>query len=297
MIDRLVKAIEEKNNPSVIGLDPVFEMMPEEFIKKHKVLNPDTVADIYLEFNKNIIDAIYDIVPAVKPQIAMYETLGHFGIKAYEETVKYAKEKGLIVIGDVKRGDISSTAKAYASHINGIKIGNKIFDPWGVDAVTLAPYMGSDSIKPFLEACEKKDKGVFVLLKTSNESSSEIQDLIIDGEPLYMKVADLISDLGKDLIGESGFSKVGAVVGATKKEDGERLRKRLKNTFFLVPGYGAQGGTADDIAGFLTEDKKGIIVNSSRGVIFAYKKSGNSDFAAEARKAAIAMKKDLEKIG
>lgn len=300
MIDKLIDAIKKKDNPSVVGLDPTIEMMPEYLKKKYFRQygpTPEGVAEMFFAFNKQIIDAVYDIVPAVKPQIAMYEKLGVPGIDAYNRTCMYAYSKGLVVIGDIKRGDISSTAAAYAAHLGGADIkGERVFT-WMEEAVTLNPYMGSDGIKPFLEACAQYRKGVFVLVKTSNPSSSELQDLVLqDGRTVYEAAAQLVDEWGADLIGRYGYSEVGAVVGATHKEQGEKLRSEHPHMFFLVPGFGAQGASADDVAGFFDENGIGAIINSSRGITSAYKKDTSiqeEEFAKAARDAALRMKDQL----
>ncbi len=299
MIDRLMNKIEEMANPTVVGLDPTYEMIPHTI--KDEILetygrNPEAVGKMFLRFNQEIIDHIYDLVPAVKPQIAMYEQYGIEGLKTYLETIDYAKQKGLIVIGDIKRGDISSTAAAYAAHLGGVEIEGDRFDLWKEDAVTLNPYMGFDGIKPFILPCKEYDKGIFILVKTSNPSGKEIQDLVTDGRPVYENVAQLVSQWGELVMGENGYSKVAAVVGATYKEQGEDLRKRMPHTFFLIPGYGAQGASGNDIKGYFDKQGRGCIVNSSRGIIAAYQKDskyGDHNFADAARDAALMMKRDL----
>lgn len=303
MIDRLINGIKEKGNPSVAGLDPTLEMVPddlrEEFFAEYG-MTARAVGKLFYEFNRNIIDQICDIVPAVKPQIAMYEKFGTEGLKAYNDTCAYAKQKGLIVIGDIKRGDISSTAAAYAAHIGGAQIGENKLETWQEDAVTLNPYMGSDGIRPFIEVCKEGGKGIFLLVKTSNPSSSEMQDLVLaDGRTVYEAAGDLVELWGEEAMGAQGYSNVGAVVGATHREEGAKLRKRMPHTFFLVPGYGAQGGTAEDIAEFFDENGIGAIVNSSRGITAAYKKSdefSDSEYAKAAREAAIRMRDDLRRV-
>lgn len=303
MIDRLIDAIKEKGNPSVAGLDPTLEMIPDFLKEKYFAeygKTPEAVAAMFLEFNTNIIDALADVVPAVKPQIAMYEKFGIPGLEAYNKTCRYAAEKGLIVIGDIKRGDISSTAAAYAAHLGGADIEGVHVDTWYEDSVTLNPYMGSDGIKPFLDYCEKYDKGLFILVKTSNPSSSELQDLVLEnGETVYEASGQLVEEWGEALRGKYGYSSVGAVVGATHREQGTELRKKLPHTFFLVPGYGAQGGGAADVAGFFDENGIGAIINSSRGITSAYKKDENftdEQYAEAARAAAIRMKEDLAAV-
>ncbi len=287
IIDKLIKQIIEKKNPTVVGLDPKLEFIPQYIKNKH-----DNVPNMFFEFNKVIIDEICDLVPAVKPQIAMYEEYGIEGLICYIETVKYAKSKGLIVIGDAKRGDIASTAKSYSlGHL-----GDKHFS---VDFLTVNPYMGYDSIQPFEDEIEKYNKGLFLLVKTSNPKSFQIQNLELkDGRLVYEEVANLTSEWGKKYIGEYGFSSVGAVVGATHKEELEHIRKIVPNVFFLVPGYGAQGGKAEDIACAFNEKGLGAIVNSSRGIIAAYqqekyKEFGEENFGKASRQAVIDMRDDI----
>ncbi|MDR1136508.1 MAG: orotidine-5'-phosphate decarboxylase [Clostridiales Family XIII bacterium] len=300
MIDKLADRIMELEAPIVVGLDPTLEMIPDR-IKKEAVdrcgANLKAAASMLFDFNKEVIDGICEIVPAVKPQIAMYERFGADGVTAYLKTTEYAKSKGLFVIGDVKRGDISSTAEAYAAHIGGVEFEGLRFDPWHEDAVTINPYLGIDGVKPFLKVCEKNDKAIFVLVKTSNPSSAELQDLILEsGGAVYEHAADLVSSWGEATVGASGYSKVGAVVGATHPAQGAALRKRMARTFFLVPGYGAQGASGKDLKGFFDADGGGCIVNSSRGIIAAWKSDdryGENDVAEAAAFAALAMKADL----
>ncbi len=305
MIDRLIDKIKEMENPTVVGLDPAYPMIPH-YIKKEMLdrygKTPRAVAEMFLAFNKAIIDRVWDLVPAVKPQIAMYEKYGFEGVKAYQETAAYAREKGLMVIGDIKRGDIASTAAAYASHIGGVDIEGEAFDLWQEDSVTVNPYLGIDGIEPFLSVCGQGSRGIFILVKTSNPSSGELQDRLLEGEALYLKVADLVSSWGEAAMGTQGYSKVGAVVGATHPEQGVELRKRMPHTFFLVPGYGAQGGSGKDLKGFFDARGIGCIVNSSRGIIAAYQKDSEfagpeevgPEFAEASRKAVLAMKADLQ---
>lgn len=306
IIDKLIEKINQTGNPSVVGLDPRLNFIPEYITSKYyqKYGNtPKAVAKSMYKFNKKIIDAVYDIVPAVKPQIAMYERYGIEGLKAYDKTCKYAKSKGLIVIGDIKRSDIASTAEAYSDgHIGKVDINGTLFDSFAQDYITLNPYLGSDSITPFLKDCEAYEKGLFVLAKTSNPNSGEIQDLLVDGTPIYEKVGALIEKWGESTIGEHGYSSVGAVVGATHPEQAERLRKAMPHTFFLVPGYGAQGGKAEDLAVCFDNNGIGAIVNSSRGIIAAHQKeqyktcfNDERNFALAARQAAIDMKNDLRR--
>lgn len=306
MIDQLIRKIKETGNPTVVGLDPALVMIPR-YLKEEKFAEfgktPRAVAEMFVEFNRLIIDATADLIPAVKPQIAMYERYGLEGLEAYIRTVEYARSKGLVIIGDIKRGDIASTAEAYAAHIGGIQIEENYFDPWKEDFITINPYFGIDGIEPFLEPLRKREKGVFVLVRTSNPSSGELQDRLLDGLPLYDQVADLVSQWGEDTIGEFGYSNVGAVVGATHPSQGVELRKRMPHTFFLVPGYGAQGGKGADLKGYFDDNGLGIIVNSSRGIIAAYKKDPEfaehveqvgPEFAEASRRAVIAMKEDLQ---
>lgn len=302
MIDRLIRNIKRTNNPTVVGLDPTLAMIPS-YIKEEMFevygKTPVAVSKMFLEFNKQIIDNTYDLIPAVKPQIAMYEQYGVAGIETYIETIKYAKEKGLIVIGDVKRGDIASTATAYAGHIGITDIGGEKVDVWGTDCITLNPYLGYDSIEPYIDNCNQHDKGLFVLVKTSNPNSGEIQDLIVDGEKIYEKVAQLVKSWGEDLIGEFGYSKIGAVVGATHPEQAAQIRKLMPNTYFLVPGYGAQGAGAAQLKDCFHKGGLGAIVNSSRGIIAAYKnndKYSEKEFAIASRDAVIAMRDDLQEV-
>lgn len=299
MIDRLMNKIDVCNNPTVVGLDPTYEIIPEtikqSMIEKYGK-TPEAAGGMIYSFNKSIIDGIYDLVPAVKLQVAMYEKYGIEGFRAYLKTTQFAKKKGMIVIGDIKRGDISSTAEAYAAHIGGVKIEDTYLDLWNEDAVTLNPYMGFDGIKPFIDPCNEHDKGLFILVKTSNPSGAEIQDLIADGKPVYEHVAGLVSQWGELAMGTRGYSKIGAVVGATYKEQGAALRKSMPHTFFLVPGYGAQGASGSDLKGYFDKDGRGCIINSSRGIIAAYKKDvryGDNNFVDAARDAVIKMKLDL----
>ncbi len=309
MIDRLIEKIIETGNPTVVGLDPTFAMIPE-YIRAEAIDNfgktPEAAGQMLMAFNKAIIDQIYDLIPAVKPQIAMYEMYGLPGIRAYIETIRYAKDKGLLVIGDIKRGDIASTAEAYTAHIDGVSIEGAFTDIWREDAVTLNPYMGYDGIAPFIRVCSQKDKAVFVLVKTSNPSGVELQDLLVSGKPLYLHTAKLVSDWGLSVMGAGKYSKIGAVVGATYSNQAAELRSSMPHTFFLVPGYGVQGGRAEDLKDFADQDGEGFIVNSSRGIIAAYKqdqgtggkipKFAEKEFAEAAREAVLTMKKDLQKV-
>ena len=302
MISKLIDEIVKKDAPIVVGLDPMLKYIPE-YLKKASFENVgenlEGVADAIWRYNKGIIDSVCDLVPAVKPQIAMYEQFGIPGLACFAKTVEYAKEKGFIVIGDVKRGDIGSTSEAYATaHLGKITVGNNVFEPFSEDFATVNPYLGTDGIKPFVDVCNENNKGIFVLVKTSNPSSGEFQDRLIDGRPLYEHVADKVVEWGNASM-DGIYSNVGAVVGATYPEMGSALRKLMPHTFILVPGYGAQGGRGKDLKVFFNSDGLGAIVNSSRGIIAAYKqeeykKYGDSGFADAARAAVLAMKKDIK---
>lgn len=297
--DRLIERIQETKNPSVVGLDPKLEYVPE-FIQQ-KYLEEDgwslkAASKAILKFNQMIIDEICDIVPAIKPQAAYYEMYGHHGLKTLERTIRYAKLKGMFVITDGKRNDIGATMEAYSlAHLGAVKIGEIEQEPFGADALTVNGYLGTDGITPLLKICQERDKGIFVLVKTSNPSSGELQDKLIDGTPVYAVMGDMCEKWGSEQIGKYGYSSVGAVVGATYPEQLSELRKRLPHTMFLVPGYGAQGGGAKGVAGAFDENGMGAIVNSSRAVMCAYKKEGCSerDFAKAARREAIRMRDDI----
>lgn len=284
MINKLISNIKKTNAPIVVGLDPMLNYIPEHVQKKAFAEYGETLegaAEAIWQFNKEIIDKTYDIIPAVKPQIAMYEQFGIPGIAAFERTVKYAKEKNLVVIGDVKRGDIGSTSAAYAvAHLGKVNVGSKTFAAFDEDFATVNPYLGSDGIKPFIDVCKEEKKGIFILVKTSNPSSGEFQDRVIDGRPLYEWVGEKVNEWGADCMGD-GYSYVGAVVGATYPEMGRTLRKIMPKSFILVPGYGAQGGKGADLVDFFNEDGLGAIVNSSRGIIAAYKNAKYENFGAE----------------
>lgn len=306
IIDKLIEKIQQTGNPTVVGLDPRLNYIPECITQKYYDkygYTPKAVSKSMLKFNKKIIDNIFDIVPAVKPQIAMYERYGIEGLKAYAKTCEYAQNKGLIVIGDIKRSDIASTAEAYSDgHIGKVTIGENQFEGFKQDYITINAYLGSDGVVPFLEDCKKYEKGIFVLAKTSNPNSGEIQDLLVDGVPVYEKMGELIEKWGSELMGKNGFTSVGAVVGATHPEQAKRLRQVMPHTFFLVPGYGAQGGKAEDLAVCFNENGIGAIVNSSRGIIAAHMKdeyktcfTDDMNFALAARQACIDMKNDLRR--
>ncbi|MBO5483718.1 MAG: orotidine-5'-phosphate decarboxylase [Lachnospiraceae bacterium] len=284
MINQLVKQIQEKNAPVVVGLDPMLSYVPEHIQKAAFEEYGETLegaGEAIWQFNKGIVDATCDLIPAVKPQIAMYEQFGIPGVAAFKKTVDYCKEKGLVVIGDVKRGDIGSTSTAYAiGHMGKVSVGNKQYYGFDEDFITVNPYLGSDGVNPFIEVCREEKKGIFVLVKTSNPSSGEFQDRLIDGRPLYELVGEKVAQWGEQCMGDT-YSYVGCVVGATYPEMGRILRKIMPKAYILVPGYGAQGGKASDLAPYFNKDGLGAIVNSSRGIICAYKQDAYSKFGAE----------------
>ena len=284
MINKLISNIRKTNAPIVVGLDPMLNYIPEHIQKKAFAEFGETLegaAEAIWQYNKGIVDATFDLIPAVKPQIAMYEQFGIPGLIAYKKTVEYCKSKDLVVIGDIKRGDIGSTSAAYAvGHLGQVQVGSKKYAGFDEDFATVNPYLGSDGVKPFMDVCKEEKKGIFVLVKTSNPSSGEFQDRVIDGRPLYEVVGEKVAQWGDELMGD-GYSYVGAVVGATYPEMGKVLRKIMPKTFILVPGYGAQGGKGADLVHFFNEDGLGAIVNSSRGIIAAYKQEKYKEFGAE----------------
>ena len=284
MINQLVANIKKTGAPIVVGLDPMLNYIPEQVQKKAFAEYGETLegaAEAIWQFNKEIVDKTYDLIPAVKPQIAMYEQFGLPGLAAFKKTVDYCKEKGLVVIGDIKRGDIGSTSAAYAvGHIGKVKVGSKTYAPFDEDFVTVNPYLGSDGVNPFLDVCKEEKKGIFVLVKTSNPSSGEFQDQKMDGRPLYEQEGEKVAAWGSEVMGDE-YSYVGAVVGATYPEMGKVLRKVMPKAYILVPGYGAQGGKGKDLVHFFNEDGLGAIVNSSRGIIAAYKQEQYAKFGAE----------------
>ena len=301
MIQKLIANIEKTNAPIVVGLDPMMKFIPNFITKKAFSEKGETLegaAEAIWQYNKGIVDAVYDLIPAVKPQIAMYEQFGIPGLVAYKKTVDYCKEKGLVVIGDIKRGDIGSTSSAYATgHLGKITIGSKEYAPFDEDFATVNPYLGSDGVKPFIDVCKENKKGIFVLVKTSNPSSGEFQDRLIDGKPLYEWVGEQVDKWGADCMGDH-YSYVGAVVGATYPEMGKVLRDIMPKSYILVPGYGAQGGKGADLVHFFNKDGLGAIVNSSRGIIAAYQAKGYEKYGEEAyadasRAAVLAMKEDI----
>ncbi len=304
MIQKLIEKIQKTKAPICVGLDPMLGYIPEHITKKAYAELGETLegaAEAIWQFNKEIVDNVWDLIPAVKPQIAMYEQFGIPGLVVYKKTVDYCRSKGLIVIGDAKRGDIGSTSAAYAvAHLGHVKVGTAVLAGFNTDFVTVNPYLGTDGVKPFVDVCAAEDKGIFVLVKTSNPSSGEFQDRLVDGRPLYELVADKVVEWGGASM-DGTYSNVGAVVGATYPEMSKILRKQMPNTYFLVPGYGAQGGTAQDLKYCFNEDGLGAIVNSSRGIIAAYKKAPYDKFGAEhfgeaSRQAVIDMAADIGSV-
>ena len=294
MINKLVENIKRTGAPIVVGLDPMLSYIPDHIKEEAYAKFGETLegaAEAIWQFNKGIVDATYDLIPAVKPQVAMYEQFGIPGLLVFKKTVDYCKSKGLVVIGDIKRGDIGSTSAAYAvGHLGKVQVGSREYAPFDEDFVTVNPYLGSDGVNPFLDVCKEEKKGIFVLVKTSNPSSGEFQDQLIDGKPLYELVGEKVAQWGEECMGDD-YSYVGAVVGATYPEMGKVLRKVMPKAFILVPGYGAQGGKGKDLVHFFNEDGLGAIVNSSRGIIAAYKQDAYKEFGperyAEASRAAV----------
>ena len=302
MINKLVANIKKTNAPIVVGLDPMLNYIPEHVQKKAFAEFGETLegaAEAIWQFNKEIVDKTYDLIPAVKPQIAMYEQFGIPGLVAFKKTVDYCKEKDLVVIGDIKRGDIGSTSAAYATgHLGKVQVGSNSFYGFDEDFVTVNPYLGSDGVDPFIDVCKEENKGIFVLVKTSNPSSGEFQDQLVSGRPLYELVGEQVAKWGESHMGDS-YSYVGAVVGATYPEMGKVLRKVMPKAYILVPGYGAQGGKGKDLVHFFNEDGLGAIVNSSRGIIAAYQSDAYKDrfapenFADASRQAVVDMIDDI----
>ena len=304
MIQQLIEKIQKTKAPICVGLDPMLSYVPEHVKAKAFKEHGETLegaAEAIWQFNKEIVDHTWDLIPSVKPQIAMYEQFGLPGLAVYKKTVDYCQEKGLVVIGDAKRGDIGSTSAAYATaHIGKVQVGENVFQGFGTDFLTVNPYFGTDGVKPFVEACNANDKGIFILVKTSNPSSGEFQDRLIDGRPLYEWVAEKVVEWGSSSM-DGDYSNVGAVVGATYPEMGRILRGLMPHTYFLVPGYGAQGGTAEDLKPCFNEDGLGAIVNSSRGIIAAYRqekyaKFGPEHFGEASRQAVLDMVADISRV-
>ena len=304
MIRQLIEKIQKTKAPICVGLDPMLSYVPEHIQAAAFEQYGDTLegaAEAIWQFNKEIVDHTFDLIPAVKPQIAMYEQFGIEGLKVYKRTVDYCKEKGLVVIGDAKRGDIGSTSAAYATgHIGSVQVGSKTYSGFDTDFLTVNPYLGTDGVKPFVDVCNSHDRGLFVLVKTSNPSSGEFQDRLIDGRPLYEWVAEKVVEWGNASM-DGDYSNVGAVVGATYPEMSRILRNLMPHTYFLVPGYGAQGGTAEDLKHCFNKDGLGAVVNSSRGIIAAYKqekykKFGTEHFAEASRQAVMDMVADINSV-
>lgn len=304
MISKLIEKIKNTNAPVCVGLDPMLAYVPEHVQMNAFEACGETLegaAEAIWQFNKEIIDHTWDIIPAVKPQIAMYEQFGIEGLTAYKRTVDYCHEKGLVVIGDAKRGDIGSTSAAYAAgHLGKVQVGSQTHSGFGVDMLTVNPYLGTDGVKPFVDVCRSEDKGLFVLVKTSNPSSGEFQDRLIEDKPLYEWVASKVVEWGSDCM-DGEYSNVGAVVGATYPEMSRILRELMPHTYFLVPGYGAQGGTAEDLKHCFNKDGLGAVVNSSRGIIAAYKQEkykqfGPEHFGEAARQAVLDMAADIGRV-
>ncbi len=303
MINKLVEKITKTQAPIVVGLDPMMKFIPAHIKEAAFKEYGETLAgagEAIWQYNKAIVDATYDLIPAVKPQIAMYEQFGIEGLIAFKKTVDYCKSKDLVIIGDVKRGDIGSTSEAYAvGHLGKVTVGSNQYYGFDEDFATVNPYLGSDGIKPFVKVCQEENKGLFILAKTSNPSSGEFQDKLVDGtKPLYEAVAEKIAEWGADHMGTCGYSYIGAVVGATYPEMGKALRKVMPKNYILVPGYGAQGGKGKDLVHFFNEDGLGAIINSSRGIIAAYQqeayaKFGAENFAEASRQAVLDMQADI----
>ena len=301
MINKLVANIKKTNAPIVVGLDPTLKMIPDYIMKDAISQYGETLeaagAAVW-QFNKGIVDAVADLIPAVKPQIAMYEQFGIPGMQAYEKTVKYCKEKGLVVIGDIKRGDIGSTSEAYAiGHLGKVTIGGTVCRGFDEDFATVNPYLGSDGVNPFIKVCKEENKGLFILVKTSNPSSGEFQDQLIGEKTLYHMVGEKVAQWADDFMGDS-YSYIGAVVGATYPEIGRVMREVMPKSYILVPGYGAQGGKGKDLVHFFNQDGLGAIINSSRGIIAAYQQEkyasyGEQAYADASRAAVLEMKEDI----
>lgn len=302
MIERLISKIKATRAPIVVGLDPMMSMIPKKITETAFAQYGETLegaGEAIFQFNRHIVDEIYELVPAVKPQIAMYEQFGIPGLMAFHKTVEYCKQKDLVVIGDIKRGDIGSTSEAYAvGHLGKVQVGSKNYYGFNEDFATVNPYLGSDGINPFIQVCKEEKKGLFILVKTSNPSSGEFQDQLVDGKPLYEIVGEQVAKWGEQHMGET-YSYIGAVVGATYPQMGKVLRDIMPKTFILVPGYGAQGGTGADLVHFFDKDGLGAIVNSSRGIIAAhqlkgYEEFGEDNFAKASRQAVINMREDIQ---
>ena len=295
IVDRLIEAIEDRENPTALGLDTHLEYLPERFAAQFDTSNLVGASGAILAYNKALVDGLKEIVPCVKVQAAYYEMYGMPGMAAMEETVRYAKENGLYVILDVKRNDIGATSEAYANaYLGETPLNDRTVRTFSADFATINPYLGIDGVAPFLKACQEYDRGIFLLVKTSNPSSSQLQDMRLeDGRTVYEAVADLVNQWGSDSVGSYGYSRAGAVVGATHPEQGAALRRRMPHTFFLLPGYGAQGAKGKDLVGMFDEKKRGAVVNASRSLLCAWKKWQTEDFVTAAREEAYKMKEDI----
>lgn len=301
MINQLIANIKKTEAPIVVGLDPTMKLIPNQIKKEAFLEYGETLegaGEAIWQYNKAIVDAVYDLIPAVKPQIAMYEQFGIPGLMAYQKTIQYCKKKGLVVIGDIKRGDIGSTSQAYAvGHLGKVQVGSSVCNVFDEDFATVNPYLGSDGVKPFIDICKEEKKGLFILVKTSNPSSGEFQDQMIGNKALYQLVGEKVATWADELMGNE-YSYIGAVVGATYPEIGMVLREVMPKSYILVPGYGAQGGKGKDLVHFFNQDGLGAIVNSSRGIIAAYqleqyKAFGEVNFADASRAAVLDMKADI----
>ena len=304
MIQKLITKIEESRAPIVVGLDPMLSFIPEQIKNTAYQQFGETLegaAEAVWQYNKGIIDATFDLIPAIKPQIAMYEQFGIPGLIAFKKTIDYGKSKDLVVIGDVKRGDIGSTSTAYATgHLGKIMVGDTLCSGFNEDFITVNPYFGTDGIVPFIDVCKKEKKGLFILVKTSNPSSGEFQNQLAGGRPLYQLVGEKIEEWGQLCMG-TDYSYIGAVIGATYPEVGKTMRRLMPKSYILVPGYGAQGGKAEDLVPYFNSDGLGAIVNSSRGIIAAYQmtgyeKYGEAGYADAARAAVIAMRDEIKEV-
>ena len=306
VVDKLIENTIRTKNPSVIGLDPDIGKIPACYKVNAKSSNPfEAVANVIYEFNRDVIDTVADLVPAVKPQMAFYEKYGSYGVAAFEKTVAYAKSKGLVVIEDAKRNDIGNTAGAYADgHLGCVELLDGSCTPsFDADFLTVTPFLGSESLHPFIEVCKKNSKGIFVLVKTSNTSSGEIQDVVVsDGMTISQSIAKYVSEQADAFTGEHGYSSIGAVVGATYPEEAVSLRKLMPKSYFLVPGYGAQGGSAKDIIPCFNEDGLGAIVNSSRGILYTHMTNeeraqcSRQEYLLSVRTATLQMQEDIYSI-
>ncbi|MBP6236525.1 MAG: orotidine-5'-phosphate decarboxylase [Saprospiraceae bacterium] len=296
--DRLISAIEKKGNACIIGLDPRIDMMPDFVENDSKENNVESkITDVITNFHKLVIDQIADLVPAVKPQVAFYEQYGVAGMKSFENTVAYAKKKGLLVVVDAKRNDIGSTAEAYSNTFLGrTNIFGQSKAIYDVDCITVAPFLGEDSLMPFIKDCREYGKGIFILVKTSNPGSVDLQDLKSEGEEIYIRLAKMVNRLGKSLIGKKGYSSIGAVVGATFPEEADVLREIMKENYFLVPGYGAQGGSGKDVVNCFNVDNLGSIVNASRSITYNFgdKSISKDEFEKSVEDNTVQMINDIE---